>query len=125
MNSVTSLSLEPPLYIVNLDKNSDTLPALQSTGVFCINVLADSQQDLSNRFAKKGDNKFEGVAYHPGVGNVPCLDGALMCIECRVHEIFDGGDHKIVVGKVEDIKHSDPDTTKPLLYYRGRYADIA
>lgn len=125
MNSVTSLSLDPPLYIVNLDKNSDTLPALEGSGAFCINVLADGQQDLSNRFAKKGDNKFDGVDYESGIENVPRLSGALMTIDCRVKSLFDGGDHKIVVGEVEQISHLDPEISKPLLYYRGRYAEIS
>ena len=125
MNSVTSLSLDPPLYIVNLDKGSDTLVSLESTRVFCINVLADSQQDLSNKFAKKGPDKFADVNYNAGFKDVPCVDGALMSIQCSVHDIFDGGDHKIVVGKVEKIDHADPDVIKPLLFYRGKYVDIA
>ncbi|MEM7465777.1 MAG: flavin reductase family protein [Pseudomonadota bacterium] len=124
MNSVTSLSLDPPLYIVNLDKGSDTLITLEASGAFCINVLSDQQQELSNRFAKKGGNKFEDVAYSPGFRDVPCLTGALMSIQCEVHDIHDGGDHKIVVGKVAAITHLDPETTQPLLFYRGRYVDI-
>ena len=99
MNSVTSLSLDPPLYIVNLDKGSDTLVALETTQVFCINVLASEQQELSNKFAKKGPDKFDGVDYSGGFREVPCINGALMNIQCSVHEMFDGGDHKIVIGK--------------------------
>ena len=125
MNSVTSLSLDPPLYVVNLDKGSDTLVSLESSHAFCINVLADSQQDLSNKFAKKGPDKFADVDYEKGFKDVPCIHGALMSIQCSVHNIFDGGDHKIVVGKVEKIDHGDPDVIKPLLFYRGKYVEIA
>lgn len=124
MNSVTSLSLDPPLYIVNLDKGSDTLIHLKETGAFCINVLSSDQQALSNVFAKKGDTKFDGVDYQAGFANVPCLAGALMSIQCSLHEEHDGGDHVIAVGKVEEIRQADPETTEPLLFYRGRYAAI-
>tara|TARA_Y100000588_G_scaffold366443_1_gene432170 strand:- start:735 stop:1229 length:495 start_codon:yes stop_codon:yes gene_type:complete len=126
MNAVTSLSLDPPLYIVNVDISSDTLAPLLSSGTFCINVLAAGQQELSNRFAKKGNNKFEDIPYRTGATNAPQLDGALMSIDCRVNAVHDGGDHKIVVGEVIAIV-TDPDLTakKPLLYYGGSYASLA
>ena len=107
-----------------MDKGSDTLVALEGSGVFCINVLASEQQELSNKFAKKGPDKFNDVAFTPGFSSVPCIDGALMSIQCGVHEIFDGGDHKIVVGKVEKIIHGDPDSITPLIFYRGKYAEL-
>jgi len=124
MNSVTSLSLDPPLYIVNLDKGSDTMKVLEDGGAFCINVLASDQQELSNRFAKKGDNKFDGVNVNSGFAGAPCLEGALMSIQCSVESMHEGGDHIIVVGRVEKIEQLDPEQNAPLLYYRGRYAEI-
>ncbi len=126
MNSVTSLSLDPPLYIVNVDNGSDTLAPLLNSGSFCINVLAEGQQELSNRFAKKGDNKFDGVDYSAGATDAPQLGGALMSIDCRVNAVHDGGDHKIVVGEVVQIVTVDSDSTaKPLLFYGGGYASLA
>ena len=125
MNSVTSLSLDPPLYVVNLDKGSDTLKVLKNGAAFCINVLSSDQQELSNRFAKKGDNKFDGVDYTPGFEGVPCLEGALMSIQCSVEAMHEGGDHEIVVGRVEQIVQQDPEQVRPLIFYRGRYADIS
>lgn len=124
MNSVTSLSLDPPLYVVNVDKGSDTLVPMIESGAFCINVLASDQDQISNRFAKKGDNKFDGVDYELGHGGAPRISGSLMSIECQVEAIHDGGDHKIVVGQVKQITTADPETTMPLLYYRGKYASI-
>tara|TARA_B100001123_G_scaffold342814_1_gene389114 strand:- start:40 stop:534 length:495 start_codon:yes stop_codon:yes gene_type:complete len=126
MNAVTSLSLDPPLYIVNVDVSSDTLAPLLSSGSFCINVLAAGQQELSNRFAKKGDNKFKDIPYRTGATKAPQLGGALMNIDCRVNAVHDGGDHKIVVGEVVAIV-TDEDTAakKPLLYYGGSYASLA
>ena len=108
-----------------MDKGSDTLVSLEATKVFCINVLADDQQTLSNNFAKKGPDKFADINYDAGFQGVPCLPGTLMNIQCSVHDIFDGGDHKIVVGRVEKIVQDDPEKIKPLIYYRGKYAEIS
>ncbi len=126
MNSVTSLSLNPPLYLVNLDKGSDTLIALLESRAFCINVLASDQQALSNKFAKKGGDKFSDVAYTAGATGAPRINGALMCIDCGINALHAGGDHQIVVGDVVEIITADPDSgAQPLLYYCGGYANVA
>lgn len=126
MNSVTSLSLNPPLYLVNMDNGSDTLAALLESRAFCINVLASDQQTLSNRFAKKGGDKFTDVAHGAGATGAPRLEGALMSIDCRIHAVHAGGDHQIVVGDVVEIITADPGSgAQPLLYYRGGYANVA
>lgn len=126
MNAVTSLSLEPPQYVVNVDNKSDTLNAMLASRVFCINVLSSDQQELSNRFAKKGDDKFAAVAFTTGTTGAPQLDGCLMCIDCRVEAVHPGGDHQIVVGLVDSIvtKGAEKDQ-KPLLFFGGRYAGLA
>jgi len=125
MNSVTSLSLDPPLYLVNLDNGSDTLNALLVSRAFSINVLADDQQALSNRFAKKGGDKFNDVSFTAGATGAPRLTGSLMTIDCRISAIHPGGDHQIVVGEVIEIVTTDPETnTKPLLFFCGRYAGL-
>jgi len=126
MNSVTSLSLEPPLYLVNVDNGSDTLGPMLVSRTFCINVLAADQQNLSNRFAKKGEDKFANVTYVVGATGAPRLGGTLMCIDCRITAVHAGGDHKIVIGAVADITTTDDGgARKPLLYYGGRYAGLA
>ena len=125
MNSVTSLSLNPPLYLVNVDNGSDTLAPMLVTRGFCINVLASDQQDLSNRFAKKGDDKFQGVTCEAGASGAPRLAGALMNIDCRINAVHEGGDHQIIVGDVIAIVTADTESgIKPLLYYGGGYADV-
>ena len=125
MNSVASLSLDPPLYIVNVDNGSDTLAPMLSSRAFCINVLTDDQQELSNRFAKKGDNKFQGVTYVAGATDAPRLEGTLVSIDCRVSVVHEGGDHKIVIGEVIDIATAAGESAaKPLLFYSGGYAAI-
>ncbi len=125
MNAVTSLSLTPPLFLICVDNKSDTFEPLRRSRVFCINILSSTQQALSNAFAKKGPNKFDGVAFTRGVTNAPLLDGTLLCIECRVTDIFPGGDHQIVVGEVCNLRLPESDTIDPVLYYKGRYASVA
>ena len=126
MNSVTSLSLNPPLYLVNVDKGSDTLAPMLESKAFCINVLAAGQEDLSNRFAKKGDDKFADVDFDIGRTGAPRLNGSLMTIECRVTDVHEGGDHHIVVGAVEDITTNlGEGEPEPLLYFSGRYAAVS
>ncbi len=124
MNAVTSLSLTPPLFLVCLDNRSDTLAAVRRSGVFCINVLQEGQQELSNRFAKKGDDKYEGVDFERGMTGAPLLAGRVMAIECRVTAVHPGGDHHIFVGEVADITLPAGDDAQPMLYYRGRYASV-
>jgi flavin reductase (DIM6/NTAB) family NADH-FMN oxidoreductase RutF len=126
MNSVTSLSLTPPLYLVNVDNGSDTLAPMLETRAFCINVLAADQQDLSNRFAKKGDDKFQAVEYVSGATGAPRLTGSLMSIDCEISAVHPGGDHQIVVGEVIEIVAADVTASvKPLLYFGGRYANVS
>lgn len=124
MNAVTSLSLTPPMFIVCVDNNSDTLAPMRASKVFCINVLASTQQDLSNRFAKKGEEKFSGVAHTSGTSGAPLLDGALLAIECSVSSIVAGGDHQIMLGEVQRIVTNDTPGIEPLLYFGGRYAAL-
>ncbi|MGR8921628.1 MAG: flavin reductase family protein [Gammaproteobacteria bacterium] len=124
MNAVSSLSLDPPMFLVCVDLNSDTLAPMLESRVYCVNVLTSAQEDLSNRFAKKGADKFEGVAFSRGVGGVPVLDGVLLAVECAVASVLDGGDHHIVCGAVKNLRRGD-EGAAPLLYYGGRYAALA
>ena len=125
MNAVTSLSLDPPMFIVCVDNNSDTLAPMRDSRVFCINVLASTQQDLSNRFAKKGDGKFHGIGHARGTTGAPVLDGVLLAIECEVGSIVAGGDHQIMLGAVRRIVTNEVAGVEALLYFGGRYAALA
>jgi len=124
MNAVTSLSLDPPMFVICVDNRSDTLEPLKRSGVFCINVLQQDQQPLSNAFAKKNPDKFADVAFEWGASGAPLLAGRLMGIECRVSAAHPGGDHHIVVGTVTAITRPAGDDAPPMLYYRGRYASL-
>ncbi|MEX2481262.1 MAG: flavin reductase family protein [Gammaproteobacteria bacterium] len=124
MNAVTSLSLDPPMLLVCVDFGSDTLAPLLESGAFCVNILARNQQDLSNRFAKKGQDKFEGVPYSISANGAPILANTLVSATCSLRDAIDGGDHKICCGVVETIVANESVDAEPLLYYNGRYAAL-
>ena len=124
MNAVTSLSLDPPMFLVCVDKGSDTLKAILDSGVFCVNVLAQGQQALSDRFAKKGDDKFSGIEHEAGSTGAPVLAGTLLAIECTVKAVLPGGDHEIFCGEVEQVRADHAESAEPLLYYGGQYGAV-
>ena len=126
--SFSSLSLDPPLVSFAPARTSSTWPRIRAVGAFCVNVLAADHQELSVGFARsgaalRGGDKFDGVVWRPGPGGAPRLDGVSAWIDCTLRDEFDGGDHTIVVGHVQDLG-ADPDRL-PLLYYRGRYGVTA
>lgn len=121
MNAVTSLSLDPPLMLICVAKTAETLPAIKRSGVFCINVLAVGQEEVSNQCAKKGSNKLDLIPHHEGVSGAPVIDGALVALECRIAGEMDGGDHVIFVG---DVVAGNESEGAPLTYYRGTYGSL-
>lgn len=118
--SFTSVSLDPPLVAFLPTKQSRAFAAIQRAGTFCVNFLADSQEELSNAFASRGDDKFAGVDWTPSTGTgSPLLAGTVGHVDCTVHSVHEAGDHFLVMGKVVDLAVGDADD--PLLYYRGAY----
>lgn len=123
-SAVSSLSLEPPLLLVCLDRSSRTLTAIRDRGAFAINVLAEGQEHLSANFARRGDAaSWEDVAHRRGAAGNPHLHGVLAVLDCRLERCLDGGDHEIVVGRLVGLWHSTEDLG-PLLHYRGSYASL-
>lgn len=119
VNSFSSLSLDPPLILWSLAKKSYSLAAFESHPAFAIHVLAGDQQDLSNRFARAGTDKFAGLTTDEGFGGVPLLKGCAAVFQCSTEFRYDGGDHLILVGRVQAFATEE---RPPLLFYRGRYA---
>jgi flavin reductase (DIM6/NTAB) family NADH-FMN oxidoreductase RutF len=119
--SFASLSLHPPLVLVCIEKNVKTHDAITSAGRFAVSILGADQTDLSNRFASRIDDKFEGVAVDRGELGIPMIAGALTSLECYLHAQLAGGDHTIFVGEVEAIR-TRPGA--PLLYFRSGYREI-
>ena len=120
VNSVASLSLDPPLMLICLDNEAGTLHALKARGAFAINLLASDQRKLSERFALKNIDKFDAFKLTRGALDMPVLDGCLVTFECEVEAIYPGGDHQIIVGHVKHTALGKP-TAKPLMFINGKY----
>lgn len=116
--SFASVSLDPPLVLFCPARTSLSWPRIQASGRFVVNVLAGDQQDLCDRFAVRGGDKFAGVAWEPTPWG-PSLPGALATVHCLVEAVHPGGDHHIVVGRVEQLVTHREDG--PLVFFRGAY----
>jgi flavin reductase (DIM6/NTAB) family NADH-FMN oxidoreductase RutF len=121
ISAVTSLSLDPPLYLVCLDNGSNTLPMVRDRGAFAVHFLTKDQAELSGRFASKRADKFDGVAHDVGETGSPIIHGALAVAECVVTSVTQVGDHTIVIGEVRSTRIEGGE---PLLYHRGAYAAL-
>jgi flavin reductase (DIM6/NTAB) family NADH-FMN oxidoreductase RutF len=123
-NAVTSLSLDPPLLLVCFDRTSVTLQAIRTYGAFVVNVLAAPQRHLSANFARRGlAATWQDVRHSPGRTGSPRLDGVLAALECTVEERMPGGDHEIIVGRVQEVATNSQETA-PLLFWRGGYGSL-
>jgi flavin reductase (DIM6/NTAB) family NADH-FMN oxidoreductase RutF len=120
-SSVASVSLEPPLLLVVVDRKNDMHDALLAATHFAINILAADQEALARRFAAVEANRFDGVGYREGRHGVPLIDGVLAHIECAKQASVPGGDHTVFFGLVTGGEVSE---RRPLLYYRGGYASL-
>lgn len=118
MNSVTSLSLDPPLYLMCFQRNSVTFDAMQASGVFGMSFLARGQEHIAAHFAKSGRGKFETVSHSIASAGVPIIDGAAASCIGRVSEIHQGGDHAVVFATVDGIVTS---VVEPLVFHKGGY----
>jgi 3-hydroxy-9,10-secoandrosta-1,3,5(10)-triene-9,17-dione monooxygenase reductase component len=127
VNALSSVSLEPPLVLVALDRRRFITPTVRRAGRYAVNVLAETQQALSDCFAgaevTPGRDRFCGAAWHPGRTGLPLLEGAIATLECTVVETFSAGDHDLFVGRVDALANVE-EHAQPLLYYRRRYLRI-
>lgn len=121
-SSFASVSLEPPLVLVCLDKTSRTRALILEKGSFAINVLAGDQEEVSRSFSRRGTKPFDQLPHHAGTRGDPLLDGAIAWIECRLEEMVPAGDHDIFVGEV--LACGDRDGA-PLLYYDQAYRSLS
>ncbi|MFI0546712.1 MAG: flavin reductase [Brachymonas sp.] len=118
-NSFNSVSLDPPMVLWSLAKNAYSLPVFQQTKEWNVHILSNEQEALSNKFAKKGEDKFAGIALDQGVTKSPLLPACSARFQCRTIFEYEGGDHIIFVGEVLAYDRSP---TPPLLYLSGNYA---
>jgi flavin reductase (DIM6/NTAB) family NADH-FMN oxidoreductase RutF len=118
------VSVDPPLVLLCADKNSNTLEVIEKGQCFAINVLAQGQDALSNKFASKKDEwtRFEGLEVEEGPTGAPLIASAITSLDCRVFASHEAGDHRIYVG---EILHAALRGGEPLVYCGGSYRELA
>jgi flavin reductase (DIM6/NTAB) family NADH-FMN oxidoreductase RutF len=121
VSAFCSLSLEPALILICIEKTASVHPALTRAPGFVVNILSAGQEQLARRFSTVDIDRFEGVGFNRSAEGYPVLDDVLSVIECRRAALHDGGDHTIIVGEVDASRVEDG---VPLLYYRGGYAQL-
>jgi len=122
VSAFTSLSLTPPLILVCIDRHASVYPALRDAEWIAVNVLSAAQEALSRRFSHTGaDARFDGIGFTRAPHGAPVLDDVLAVLECRITARHEEGDHTILVAEVEG---ADARDERPLLYYRGGYAQL-
>ncbi len=121
VSAFCSVSLTPPLILVCIEKNTGSHHAFLESGAFVVNILREDQQHLSDHFASHLEDKFAEIPYQKGIENLPVLENALANLECRIHNSYEGGDHTIFVGEIENITTTDGN---PLVYFHGNYRKL-
>ncbi len=121
-NSLTSVSLDPMLLLVCVDKGATAHGELKNAAKFGVSILSEAQEEISNLFAKSAEpeaDRLRGVDFRLGESGAPLIEGAIASIECEVSDLLDGGDHTIFIGTV--IGGAIRQESAPLLFFRGGY----
>ncbi len=129
-NAVTSVSLDPTLLLVCIDRRARLHDLIREAGAFAVNILASDQEALSGHFAGRGKDgppppnlRFD-YGPHGDDGGVPTVAGCVTAIRCAVETSYEGGDHTILIGRVTELRPGPPDAA-PLLFFGGRYRHLA
>ncbi len=122
-NAFTSLSIDPPLVLVCVDRAGNSHASIRAAGVFTVNVLGSDDERLARHFAVSGgSDKFEGIAWRTAASGAPILEESLAWVDCSVRQTVPGGDHTIFIGEV---LAADAEEGEPLIFYRGGYGRFA
>lgn len=125
-NAVTSLSLDPVMVLICVDKTAHAHRIIEQGGAFTVNILGEHQEDVSRLFAKRAEPErgaLRGQGFRIGTTGAPVLEDALAYIECRVAEVLTGGDHAIFLGEV--VNAAVVNDVAPLLFFRAQYRTLA
>lgn len=120
-NSFTSVSLDPPLVLFCPARSSATWPRLRAAGGFTISVLAGHQEEVGRGFARRGTDRFAGLAWAPGPMGHPVIADAAGWLDCELDAVYAAGDHDIAVARVLAISPEPEVAPDPLVFYRGSY----
>jgi 3-hydroxy-9,10-secoandrosta-1,3,5(10)-triene-9,17-dione monooxygenase reductase component len=127
VNALSSVSLEPALVMVALDRRRFITPMVRAAGRYAVNVLGENQQALSDCFAhapvSPGREAFCGASWSPGPTGLPLIDGCLATLECTIVETFSAGDHDLFIGRVDSLAAAGEDG-EPLLFFRRHYLRV-
>ncbi len=121
VSAFCSVSLEPPLVLICIEHLASLYNSLDKATHFTVNILSESQEAIARRFAERETNRFEGLGFSRGKNGMVILDDILGYVECDVLARHEAGDHDIIVGSVQAAVANEG---KPLLYYRGGYAQL-
>ena len=121
VSAFCSVSLDPPLVLICIEKTTGSHHAFEESGRFTVNILASNETGMSEHFASLIEDKFAGVEHAVDEHGIPILQGSLATLQCRLFKALDGGDHSIFLGEVEHVIVRD---AEPLLYFKGGYHRI-
>ncbi len=125
VTAFSSLSAQPPMVFVSIDRKTHSHPLIERSGIFCVNLLAPEMSHISDRFAGRVpcEDRFAGLAHHREATGSPVLDDAIAFLDCSVVESLATGDHTIFVGQVEAAAVQWPGSL-PLVYFAGGYHTV-
>jgi flavin reductase (DIM6/NTAB) family NADH-FMN oxidoreductase RutF len=121
VSSFTPVSIEPPLILICIDHGCTFLQHFRACSHFAVNILAESQRDLSITFACKDAGRFKGVDWNPSPNGVPLLHGCIATFECQLAAVIEAGDHAIFLGEVVS---AECQGGEPLLYFNREYRSL-
>ncbi|RFS81791.1 flavin reductase [Actinomadura spongiicola] len=122
--SFASVSLEPPLILFCVDHRGRSWPRIRAAGRFCVNVLAEEQRDLCERFGSRRGAKFEGLDWEASPWGTPVLPDVLLGVHAVVHDVHRAGDHDVVIGRVLGVERHDTRDgvwRRPMVFFRSRF----
>ena len=122
ISSFASVSLNPPLVLWSIDRNSNLFARFFKVSHYAVHILAEDMQEASNHFAKASNHQFDNIMFERGIAGLPLLPGYTARFQCEVVKRHVGGDHIILVGHVLDMQHAP---AKPLVFHAGQYARLA
>lgn len=123
--SFYSVSMNPPLVSFSVMSNSASYPGIRKVGRFAVNILSGEQVGISNQFARRGTDKWQGVDWQASPLGNPIIAGSLHWLDCEIHAEHAAGDHLIVIGEVKALNLQEAAAAQPLLYFKGQYCNLA